>query len=44
MNNKIKTCSNCYFREEQECFVKNCKIKASEKNCIYWTEISEGLE
>lgn len=35
---KDKTCSNCYFRENQKCFVKNSKIKAYEENCIYWTE------
>lgn len=41
MNNKIKTCSNCYFCEEQKCLVKNCKMKAYEENCIYWTEKNE---
>ena len=44
MKDKTKTCSNCYFYEEQKCFVKNSKIRIYEENCIYWTEKVEGLE
>lgn len=42
MKDKTKTCNNCYFCDGQKCSVKNCKIKAYEENCIYWTEKTGG--
>ena len=44
MKDKVKTCSNCYLREGQKCIVKNCKIKAYEENCIYWTANSKKTD